>query len=106
MKQYHDLLKSILAQVTQMIVQGVAQANQTRAQLRPLGFTTRMVFAVSDSAGDVLGLYRMADAPMFSIGVAVSKARNVAYYDDAAQLKPTLQGQRFLNDLQQMFLAD
>jgi uncharacterized protein GlcG (DUF336 family) len=74
------------SQVQQIVIQGVAQANQTRAQIRPLGFTTRMVFAVTDSTGDVLGLYRMADAPMFSIKVAVAKARNVSYYDDPAQL--------------------
>jgi uncharacterized protein GlcG (DUF336 family) len=73
------------AQVTQMIDQGIAQAQQTRAQIRPLGSTTEMVFAVTDSAGDILGLYRMPDAPIFSIDVAVSKARDAAYYDDASQ---------------------
>ena len=76
------------AQVQQIIVQGINQANLTRAQIRPLGDTTRMVFSVADSAGNVLGLYRMPDAPMFSINVAVSKARNVAYYNDSAQLLP------------------
>ena len=45
-----------------------------------------MILAVSDSAGEVLGLYRMPDAPMFSIDVAVSKARDAAYYDDATQV--------------------
>ena len=45
-----------------------------------------MVFAVTDSTGEVLGLYRMPDATVFSIDVAVAKARNVAYYDDPAQL--------------------
>ncbi|MSQ96428.1 MAG: heme-binding protein [Gemmataceae bacterium] len=73
-------------QVQQIITQGIAQANKTRAQIRPLGTTTRMVLAVTDRTGAVLGLYRMPDAPVFSIGVAVSKARNVAYYDDPAQL--------------------
>ena len=74
------------AQVQQIIVQGINTANLTRSQLRPLGSLTKMVFAISDSAGNVLGLYRMPDAPVFSIDVAVSKARNVAYYDDATQL--------------------
>src|SRR4029077_651503 len=45
-------------------------------------------FAVSDLNGNILGLYRMADATYFSIAVAVAKARNVAYYDDPAQLQP------------------
>ncbi len=75
------------AQVNQIITQGINQANLTRAQLRPLGSSTRMVFAVTDTAGNLLGLYRMPDAPVFSINVAVSKARNVAYYNDPAQLK-------------------
>jgi hypothetical protein len=30
----------------------------------------------------------MPDSPVFSINVAVAKARNTAYYDDPAQLKP------------------
>jgi len=74
------------AQVQKIVAQGITQANQTRAQIRPLGTTTRMVFAVADSKGEVLGLYRMPDSPMFSINVAVSKARNTAYYNDATQL--------------------
>jgi uncharacterized protein GlcG (DUF336 family) len=75
--------------VTQIIQQGIAQASVTRAAIRlPLGRTTKMVFAVSDKQGNLLGLYRMPDATVFSIDVAVAKARNVAYYDDPAQLQP------------------
>jgi uncharacterized protein GlcG (DUF336 family) len=75
--------------VTRIIQQGIAQANLTRAAIRlPLGSRTQMVFAVSDEAGDVLGLYRMPDATVFSLDIAVAKARNVAYYDNAAQLQP------------------
>lgn len=76
------------AQVTQIIQQGIAQANLTRSQLRPLDSKTRMVFAVTDRTGEVVGLYRMPDAPVFSINVAVAKARNTSYYNDPAQLKP------------------
>jgi uncharacterized protein GlcG (DUF336 family) len=77
------------ADVTRMINQGIAEASQVRAQIRlPLGSTTKMVFAVADSTGELLGLYRMPDATIFSIDVAVAKARNVAYYDNAAQLQP------------------
>ena len=76
------------ADVQRMILQGIATANQTRAQIRlPSTETTRMVFAVCDSAGDVLGLYRMPDATYFSIDVAVAKARNEAYYNDPSQLQ-------------------
>jgi uncharacterized protein GlcG (DUF336 family) len=75
--------------VTRIIEQGISQANITRAAIRlPLGSRTRMVFAVTDEAGDVLGLYRMPDATVFSLDVAVAKARNVAYYNNAAELQP------------------
>jgi uncharacterized protein GlcG (DUF336 family) len=85
----HDGVGITAAEVTQIINQGIAEANLTRAQIRlPLGATTRMVFAVADSTGAVLGLYRMPDATVFSINVAVAKARNVAYYDDPALLQP------------------
>jgi len=76
------------ADVVRMIRQGIAEANKVRAQIRlPRGERTRMVFAVTDRAGEVLGLYRMPDATVFSIDVAVAKARNLAYYNDPAQLK-------------------
>jgi uncharacterized protein GlcG (DUF336 family) len=76
------------AQVVQIIQQGIAQANQTRAAIRlPLDSQTRMVFAVSDKEGNLLGLDRMPDATVFSIDVAVAKARNVAYYTNPALLQ-------------------
>jgi uncharacterized protein GlcG (DUF336 family) len=77
------------ADVEAIVAQGIAEANQIRAQIRlPLNSTARMVFAVSDENGNILGLYRMPDATYFSIGVAVAKARNVAYYDNPSQLQP------------------
>jgi uncharacterized protein GlcG (DUF336 family) len=77
------------ADVVQIVTQGINQANLTRAAIRlPLGSRTRMVFAVSDLQGNVLGLFRMPDATIFSEDVAVAKARNVAYYDDPTQLQP------------------
>jgi uncharacterized protein GlcG (DUF336 family) len=74
--------------VRTIIEQGIAEANRERAQIRlPNDERTRMVFAVTDAAGDILGLYRMPDATVFSIDVAVAKARNDAYYNDPAQLQ-------------------
>jgi uncharacterized protein GlcG (DUF336 family) len=75
--------------VEAIVARGITEANSIRAQIRtPLNNTARMVFAVTDEAGDVLGLYRMQDSTYFSIGVAVAKARNVAYYDNASELQP------------------
>lgn len=75
--------------VQQVIDQGINEANLVRAAIRlPLGQRTKMVLAVADTSGEVLGLYRMPDATFFSIDVAVAKARNTAYYADAGELQP------------------
>ncbi|WP_406697440.1 hypothetical protein V5E97_01150 [Singulisphaera sp. Ch08] len=75
--------------VTAMINRGIAEAKHVRAAIRlPLNSQTRMVFAVTDKTGEVLGLFRMPDATVFSIDVAVAKARNVAYYADPNELQP------------------
>lgn len=77
----HDGVGVTGEQARKVIEDGVAQANRTRAAIRlPLNSTTRMVLAVADLNGNVVGLYRMPDATVFSIDVAVAKARNVTYY--------------------------
>ena len=77
------------ADVTQMINQGIVEAGLTRSAIRlPIGQRTAMVFAVSDSNGDLLGLYRMPDSLTDAIGVTVEKARNAAYYDNAQLVQP------------------
>jgi uncharacterized protein GlcG (DUF336 family) len=75
------------ADVTKIITDAIAEAELVRAAIRlPRGSRTRMVFAVADTSGEVLGLFRMPDATIFSIDVAVAKARNTAYYADAAAI--------------------
>ncbi|KAA5543720.1 hypothetical protein FYK55_11050 [Roseiconus nitratireducens] len=81
------------AEVQQMIETGIAEAERTRAAIRldidngfRPGATTRMVLAVSDTDGELLGLYRMPDATVFSIDVSVAKSRNTAYYADPDDL--------------------
>jgi uncharacterized protein GlcG (DUF336 family) len=77
------------ADVERIVTQGIAQSNLTRAAIRlPPGTRARFVFAVADRQGNVVGLYRTPDATVFSIDVAVAKARNVMYYADPAQLQP------------------
>ena len=83
------------ADVEQIVTNAIAEANSTRAAIRldvtksppTPGVKTKMVIAVADTAGNVLGLFRMPDATFFSIDVAVAKARNTAYYADAAALQ-------------------
>jgi uncharacterized protein GlcG (DUF336 family) len=73
------------ADVANIISQAVATAEVTRAVIRlPPSSRTRMTIAVTDLDGTVLGLHRMPDATVFSIDVAVAKARNVIYFSDPA----------------------
>ena len=75
--------------VINIVNQGIARADSTRAAIRlPIDRHARMVIAVSDKEGNLLGLYRMPDATVFSIDVAVAKARNVAYYANPSELQP------------------
>lgn len=72
-------------------VQGIlnnaeATANQTRALIRlPLGSRTRMVIAVADLDGTIIGLRRMTDSTVFSIDVAATKARNMVYFNSTSR---------------------
>ena len=75
------------SQVTRLINQGIAQATNTRAQIRVQPTFAKMVLAVADKDGTLLGVYRMPDATAFSIDVAIAKSRNTAYYA-SADLQP------------------
>ncbi len=69
------------AEVNAIIDAGVVQARKTRAAIRlPLDQRTAMMLAVSDTNDKLLGLYRMDDATVFSIDVAVAKSRNVIWF--------------------------
>lgn len=73
------------AEVNQIIDTGVVQARKTRAAIRlPLEERTAMMLAVSDTNGVLLGVYRMDDATVFSIDVAVAKSRNVIWFSNPA----------------------
>ena len=69
------------ADVARIVNQAVARANVTRAQIRlPLGRTTSMIIAVTDDTGNILAVFRMPDATIFSFDVAATKARNAYYF--------------------------
>jgi uncharacterized protein GlcG (DUF336 family) len=70
-----------------------ATAAKTRAAIRlPPGSRTRMVIAVADLDGTIIGLRRMVDSTVFSIDVAASKARNMVYFNSSARLPSDLNG--------------
>jgi len=81
------------ADVTQILNNAETTANTTRAAIRlPLGSKTRMVIAVADLDGTIIGLRRMQDSTVFSIDVAASKARNMVYFNSAVRTTADLNG--------------
>jgi len=88
------------AQVERIVQQAIAAARRTRAVIRlPPGVRARMVIAVGDLDGSLLALYRMPDATVFSVDVAVAKARNVVWFSRAGfvDLAPALAGHAVTN---------
>jgi uncharacterized protein GlcG (DUF336 family) len=81
------------ADVKQVLDNAEATANTTRAAIRlPLGSKARMVIAVADLDGTIIGLRRMLDSTVFSIDVAVTKARNMVYFNSASRMAADLNG--------------
>lgn len=69
------------------------EAKLTRAAIRlPDGSRARMVIAVADLDGTIIGLRRMDDATVFSIDVAATKARNMVYFNSGARSAADLNG--------------
>jgi len=67
--------------VRRIIDQSVAVSLRTRAMIRlPINQPARMTISISDEAGTILALYRMADGTVFSSDVAMTKARNAYYF--------------------------
>jgi len=81
------------ADVAGIVQTAIDMANQTSAVIRlPLGSPARFVIAVSDLDGSLLALYRMVDATIFSVDVAVGKSRNVIYFTGPTRLPSDLPG--------------
>ncbi len=69
------------ADVATIFQEGFQEARRVRAGIRlPLQARTAMMLALSDTRNALLGLFRMQDATVFSIDVAVGKSRNVTYF--------------------------
>ncbi len=81
------------ADVKQILDNAEATANTTRAAIRlPPGSKAKMVIAVADLDGTMIGLRRMPDATVFSIDVAATKARNMVYFNSASRTAADLNG--------------
>ncbi len=73
------------AEVHELLSQALQVANRARAQIRrPLASPARVTISVVDSTGNILGIVRSRDAPVFGIDVALQKARTAAFLSSAA----------------------
>ncbi|HEV2863547.1 MAG TPA: heme-binding protein [Pyrinomonadaceae bacterium] len=69
------------ADVQRIIAQAAQQADITRAAIRqPLGSPARVSITVVDADGNVLGIFRTTDAPVFGFDVSAQKARTAAFF--------------------------
>lgn len=69
------------AEVSTIIGQAAAQAEVTRAAIRlPLGSKARVSITVVDTGGNILGIFRTLDAPLFGFDVSAQKARTANFF--------------------------
>ncbi|WP_299768779.1 heme-binding protein [uncultured Pseudoteredinibacter sp.] len=72
-------------EVQAIIDEALGVANQSRAQIRrPLSTKARVTISVVDLNGDVLGMARTLDAPVFGADVSLQKARTAAFFSNPA----------------------
>lgn len=70
--------------VNTIIDQAARQAEATRAAIRlPLGSKARVSITVVDTSGNVLGMFRTVDAPIFGFDVSAQKARTANFFTSA-----------------------
>ena len=68
-------------EVQQLLGEAYAVARRARGQIRsPIGTTADVTISVVDVNGDILGLVRTPDGPVFGIDVAVQKARTAMLF--------------------------
>jgi uncharacterized protein GlcG (DUF336 family) len=75
------------ADVQQILANAVNRANNTRAAIRhPVGSPARVFIAVCDLDGTILGMWRTAEATLFSYDVSAQKARTSVAFSDPNDL--------------------
>ncbi len=68
-------------EVRTLVDQTAAAAREVHAAIRlPASSPCSMVIGVTDTNGEILALLRMDDATLFSVDIAITKARNAYYY--------------------------
>ena len=80
-----DGASALLEQEVRILLRSaLAVANEARAQIRqPLNSQARVTISVVDSQGEILGVVRSRDAPVFGADVSLQKARTAALFSSA-----------------------
>lgn len=75
------------AEVQAILVEGMTLANRARGQIRiPLGAAAQVTVSIIDLQGNIIGLVRSADAPIFGTDVSVQKARSALLFSSSNSL--------------------
>ena len=88
------------AEVTQLLRSALGVANQARAQIRrPLDSQARVTISVVDTDGNIVGIARTRDAPLFGTDVSLQKARTATFFSstDAATVIDAENNVTYLN---------
>jgi uncharacterized protein GlcG (DUF336 family) len=71
------------AEVITILTEALSVAFRARAQIRrPLGSHAQVTVSVVDTNGEVLGIVRTPDAPIFGTDVSLQKARTAAFFSN------------------------
>lgn len=97
-----DLGSAVLteSEVRQLLQSALDVANRARAQIRrPVGSQARVTISVVDTQGEILGIARTRDAPLFGTDVSLQKARTAAFMSSstAAAFVATLPDAKYLS---------
>jgi uncharacterized protein GlcG (DUF336 family) len=72
-------------EVEQILINALAVANKSYAQIRnPEPQSAQVTISVVDAFGNILGIIRTADAPVFGTDVSLQKARTAAFFSASA----------------------
>lgn len=88
------------SEVRTLLQSALDVANRARAQIRrPVGSQARVTISVVDSVGEILGIARTRDAPLFGTDVSLQKARTAAFMSSssAAAFIATLPDAKYLS---------
>lgn len=78
------------AEVQTLLNEAIGLANQSRAQIRvPVGSQARVTVSIVDTNGEILGIARTRDGPVFGADVSLQKARTATFFSGTGRKSGT-----------------